>query len=324
MCLPDREPSLHPLPGRSAAGLLPCPGAWVPQGLLPRLVPQPGEQARDSFRLCEPPGHRAAARAAVWAYAVGARGPGGSSPHPARPFPATPSARPPRSPPQGGLGIPGVAAKPQFLPLAARCEDARRRATAHVLTPTSDPGEHALSPGAAAPSNPEPLLNRTPLLRGAGSSPRGRRRPAGRRDSDAPGHCLGPACDRQLTGRRRTEPFRGPQASPGARPPQVPSGQTRGSSHPPAKGLPSLSNPSNYCLSSVRSGLGAGWRESGSPGGRERNRGRPAAGGCRRANESRRGVSSNLRVMLTRREAQHMVSMLGSGYKERLWAGGVS
>ena len=153
--LPDREPSLHPLPGRSAAGLLPCPGAWVPQGLLPRLVPQPGEQARDSFRLCEPPGHRAAARAAVWAYAVGARGPGGSSPHPARPFPATPSARPPRSPPQGGLGIPGVAAKPQFLPLAARCEDARRRATNSPCPhPHLRPGGTRAEPRSSSPQQP--------------------------------------------------------------------------------------------------------------------------------------------------------------------------
>ena len=72
---------------------------WVPQSLLPLLGPAPGERGGASFRLREPPGHRAEARAGMWA-----RGPGSDgSPHPG-PFLATPSARPSASPPPGGLG----------------------------------------------------------------------------------------------------------------------------------------------------------------------------------------------------------------------------
>lgn len=135
------------------------------------------------------------------------------SPRPAFPGDSQRPAAP--EPAAGRPGHPGRRGETPVLTFGGAMRGRSATGKSPCPHPHLRPGEHALSPGAAAPSNPEPLLNRTPLLRGAGSSPRGRKRPAGRRDSDAPGHCLGPACDRQLTGRRRTEPFRGRRPLPG-------------------------------------------------------------------------------------------------------------
>ena len=71
-----------------------------------------------------------------------------------------------------------------------------------------------------------------------------------------------------LLGAAGPSPSAARRPRPGPGPPQVPSGQIRSG---PARS----SNPSHYCFSSVRSGVGI---EARSPGSRETNRAHEAAG----------------------------------------------
>lgn len=100
-----------------------------------------------------------------------------------------------------GLGIRGVAPKPQFSALVARCENVRRMAIALVLNSYLRPRGVRAEPPNSSPPQPMPLLHRMRLLRSTRRSPPGRSRLAGQRHPDAAGHQVGRARDRERPGR---------------------------------------------------------------------------------------------------------------------------
>lgn len=213
-----------------------------------------------------------------------ARGPGSDgSPHPG-PFLATPSARPSASPPPGGLGN-GRSQRGAGHP--------RRRAETPVLSfggamrvcavngssPCTHPNLQArgarAEPRSSSPQQPDAP---SPAQRGSlGVQGGALGEEEGSRGGRTP--TLGAQCGRDCRQERRItrtallraaepNPYAARRPRPGQGPPQVPSSQIR-------SGPTRSSNPSHYCFSSVRSGVGI---ESRSPGGRETNSAHEAAG----------------------------------------------